>query len=381
MSQFNANSNTDDFENIIGRTYNINLLPTHIIESTKFKCWTNLFPEETEFVIKDDIFIRDFSITSQEDLDRIIEADYVLGFNCNARIEILKNIEHFWNEDPNSAPIKLPKEGYSIFADQIRILFKEIDELALVSCMKNGYIELFNYIYDREKHNINRDKSFNEFALLHYAFLNGQIEMIKRGIEIGLKVKDIFIKSAMDSGNVEVLELLFQHNVEIRYNGLVDACRYASPEMFKIFLKYYSNKQGNNPSNLLLYAVKNLTNLKELVLNNDIMLARFWGKKFAYELLDECIIHSVDLEVVLFIEKHFETTIKEFKEYYNRGFSKHYNININVVWNDNHELYNYLYINGFKVDDYILRHVVKYRRHRITPALVKKHISECLYDQ
>jgi hypothetical protein len=167
MSQFNANSNTDDFENIIGRTYNINLLPTHIIESTKFKCWKNLFPEETEFVIKDDIFIRDFSITSQEDLDRIIEADYVLGFNCNARIEILKNIEHFWNEDPNSAPIKLPKEGYSIFADQIRILFKEIDELALVSCMKNGYIELFNYIYDREKHNINRDKSFNEFALLH----------------------------------------------------------------------------------------------------------------------------------------------------------------------------------------------------------------------
>ena len=110
-------------------------------------------------------------------------------------------------------------------------------------------------------------------------------------------------------------------------------------------MDYYIHKLGNNPSNLLLYTVKNIENLTELVLNNDLMLAKSWGKKFACELLDECIIHSVDLETVLFIEKHFEITVKEFKEYYNISYSKHYYITTNILWNDNYELYNYLYSN------------------------------------
>lgn len=376
MSQFNATATKDDFENIIGIPYNINLLPTHIIESTQFKCWQNLFPEETEFVIKESIFVKDLIIRSQKDLDDIIEADCVLGFNQATRIEILKNIEYFWNEDPNSAPIKLPEEGYSIFADQVRVLFKEVDEMATVSCMKKGYIELFNYIYEREKGNINRDKTFNTYALLHYAFLNGHIEMIKRGIEIGLPITDILIKPAIDSGNIEIFKLLFVTNFEIQYGGIINMCEYAPLEMFKIFLEYYIHKLGNNPSNLVLYAIKNIVNLKELVLNNDMMMANSWGKKFACELLDECIVHSVDLEVVLFIEETFDVTINEFKEYYNRNYSKHYFISLNIVYNDNYELYNYLYTNGFKVDNEMLNNVTKYRRHRITPALIKKHISE-----
>ena len=141
-------------------------------------------------------------------------------------------------------------------------------------------------------------------------------------------------------------------------------------------MNHYIYKLGNNPSNLILYAVKNLVNLKELVLNNDIALAESWGRKFACELLDECVNHSLDMEVVLFVEQHFDITMQEFKEYYNKNYSKHYFINMNVIYNDNYELYNYLYINGFKVDNEILSHVTKYRRHRITPALVEKHIKE-----
>ena len=380
MSQF-YNAKDREIENIIGSPHQISELPTHILESTQFLTWKNLFPEETEYCIKDAIFVKDLSIQSQEDFDKIIEADYEFGFNQNARVEIFKNMEYYWNENPNSAPILLPNEGYSIFVDQVRILFKEIDEMAVVSCMKHGYIELFNYIYDREKGNMNRDKIFNAYTLLHYAFLNGQIEMIKRGIEIGLEVKDVFIKSAIDSGDVELFKLLFENNVEIRHYGIIDACQYAPPEMFKIFLDYYIHKLGNNPSNLLLYTVKNIENLTELVLNNDLMLAKSWGKKFACELLDECIIHSVDLETVLFIEKHFEITVKEFKEYYNISYSKHYYITTNILWNDNYELYNYLYSNGFKVDNEILRYVTKNRKLRITPALIKKHINEGFYEE
>ena len=391
MSQFNnntdakapaeafANASAEAREidnNIIGRPYHINELPKHITESSQFETWQNLLTGEQYFYIKDELFVRDLTINSQADFDRIIEADYELGFNQDARKEILKNMDKYWNEAPNSAPIQLPKEDYSFFTNQVLTLFKEIDELALVTCMKKGYIELFNYIYEKEGGNINRDKTFNTYALLHYAFVNGRIEMIKRGIEIGLKVNDIFIKSAIDSGDVEVFKLLFENELVIKFNGLSDVCKYATPEMFKIFLDYYINKLHNQPSNLLLHAVKNTANLKEIVLNNDITLSKFWGKEFAYELLDECIMYSVDQEAVVFIEHHFETTIKEFKEYYNSNHSKHHYISSNVLSNDNLELYNYLYCNGFKVDNETLNHVIKYRNRKITPGLVRKHIAE-----
>jgi hypothetical protein len=87
-------------------------------------------------------------------------------------------------------------------------------------------------------------------------------------------------------------------------------------------------------------------------------------------------MYSVDQEAVVFIEHHFETTIKEFKEYYNSNHSKHNYISSNVLCNDNLELYNYLYNNGFKVDNETLNHVIKYRNRKITPGLVRKHIAE-----
>ena len=370
MSQFNnSTANAREIDNIIGRPYHINELPKHITESTHFETWQNLLTGEQYFYIKDELFVQDLTIRSQADFDKIIEADYVFGFNQEARKEILKNMDKYWNEDPNSSPIQLPKEDYTFFSNQVLTLFKEVDEMALVTCMKKGYIELFNYIYDRKDGNINRDKTFNAYALLHYAFKNGRIEMIKRGIEIGLQVKDIFIKSA-------IFKLLFENELVINFNGLSDVCKYATPEMFKIFLDYYINKLRSQPSNLLLHAVKNLANLKELVLNNDILLSKFWGKKFAYELLDECIMYSADQEAVVFIEHHFETTIKEFKYYYNSNHSKHHYISSNVLCNDNLELYNYLYSNGFKVDNETLNHVIKYRNCRITPGLIRKNIAE-----
>jgi hypothetical protein len=39
-------------------------------------------------------------------------------------------------------------------------------------------------------------------------------------------------------------------------------------------------------------------------------------------------------------------------------------------------LYNYLYSNGFKVDNETLNHVIKYRNCRITPGLIRKNIAE-----
>ena len=73
----------------------------------------------------DNIFVTDFNIRSQADLDRIIEADAVFCFTCNVKIEILRNIERYLNEDTNSVSVRLPIEDYSFFANQVRGLVKK----------------------------------------------------------------------------------------------------------------------------------------------------------------------------------------------------------------------------------------------------------------
>ena len=357
--------------------YLISELPEHITESTHFISWRSLFPNEPIFTMETSIYTPNLEINSQEDLDKIINSDYVLGFNKKARMNILKNLETYWNEDPNSAPIILPEKDKSFFANQIHTFIKESStEMILVSCIKHGYIELFDYIYEKENIDINKNNSFNMYSLLYYAVLNENIEMIKRGLEIGLTVTGSLLIPAIKTGNLEIYKLLFDDKNVLDYRGELDICEYASPEIFKLFMDSYVNKYKKDPAKLVVHTVKNLVNMKELVLNYDMTTINKIDNSFIYDLFDECIIHSTNIEVVLFIEEQFKVTIKEFKEYYNRQYSKHYSISINVIWNDNYELYNYLYSNGVLVDNVILQTVVRMRHHRITPGLVKKHLRE-----
>ena len=357
--------------------YLVSELPEHITESIHFTTWCNLFPNEQVFTMETSIYISNLEINCQEDLDRIINSDYVLGFNKKARMNIFKNLEIYWNEDANSAPIILPEKDKSFFANQIHTFITESStEMILVSCIKHGYIELFDYIYEKENIDISKNNSFNMYSLLYYAVLNENIEMIKRGLEIGLTVTGSLLIPAIKTGNLEIYKLLFDNKNVLDYRGELDICEYASPEIFKLFMDSYVNKYEKDPAKLVVHTVKNLVNMKELVLNYDMTTVNKIGNSFVYDLFDECIIHSTNIEVVLFIEEQFKVTIKEFKEYYNRQYSKHYSISINVIWNDNYELYNYLYSNGVLVDNVILQTVVRMRHHRITPGLVKKHLRE-----
>ena len=366
-----------EFTSPLFSEYLISELPEHITESTHFTNWRNLFPNEPIFTIETSIYISTLEINSQEDLDKIINSDYVLGFNKKARMNIFKNLEIYWNEDSNSAPITLPEKDKSFFANQIRTFITESSiEMIFISCIIHGYIELFDYIYEKENININRNNTFNMYSLLYYAVLNENIEMIKRGLEIGLTITGSLLIPALKTGNTEIYQLLFDNKNVLDYRGELDICEHASPEVFKLFMDSYVNKYEKDPAKLVVYTVKNLVNMKELVLNYDMTTVNKIGNSFIYDLFDECIIHSTNIEVVLFIEEQFKVTIKEFKEYYNRQYSKHYSISINVIWNDNYELYNYLYSNGVLVDNVILQTVVRMRHHRITPGLVKKHLRE-----
>jgi hypothetical protein len=162
------------------------------------------------------------------------------------------------------------------------------------------------------------------------------------------------------------------------YKRELDICdsEYTSPEIFKIFLDSYVNKYGKDPANLVVYTVKNLANMKQLVLNYDMSTIHKIGNTYIFKLFDECISRSTKLEVVLFIEEQFKVTIKEYREHYVKKYSKQCYISNSVIWNDNYELYNYLYTNGFLVDNIILQAVTRMRLYKITPGLVKKHISD-----
>jgi hypothetical protein len=362
-------------------------LPEHIVESNHFISWRELFPHEPIFSIETSVYIDKLDINSQEDLDRIINSDCVLGFNKKARMNILKNLEIYWNENPNSAHIILPEKDKSFFSNQIYTFIKETSiEMILVSCMKHGYIELFDYIYEKEQINYTNNiyhisynnNTFNKYSLLYYAVLNENIEMIKRGLEIGLEVTGSLFMPAIQTGSIEIYNLLFENKNVLDYQRELDICdsEYTSPEIFKIFLDSYVNKYGKDPSKLVVYTVRNLANMKQLVLNYDMSTIHKTGKTIVYNLFDECISRSTKLEVVLFIEEQFKVTIKEYREHYIQKYSKQYYISNSILWNDNYELYNYLYTNGFLVDNIILQAVTNRRLHKITPGLVKKHLRE-----
>ena len=64
MSSFDADS--------LLRMHHIASLPEHYLESIQFKSWIDLFPEESEFHIPDHLYVQDFEIQSQADLNKII---------------------------------------------------------------------------------------------------------------------------------------------------------------------------------------------------------------------------------------------------------------------------------------------------------------------
>jgi len=382
---------------LIATEYLTDLLPEHITDSTYFKNWRALFPTETTFLFYNNAIIPNLDINSQTDFDNIVDTDYILGFSAKTRIEIFGKLEDYWNNNPNSAPIRLPKPDKSCFGNQIRDLFTKKSDMVLVSCMVNGYTELFEYMYKKECANAVFDPSYNDIHvpsinvkylpsfctswLLYHAVVNGQTEMVKRCIEIGMEVTSSLIRPIIKSNNIEILHILFEANSELvnMSHTQIYFCEDAPIEMFRVFLDYYVNKSGKDPIKLTLMAIKNLENFKELVLNYDICNKQNFSKSTICEWFVECIKNSVNIETVLFIEEHFNTTMKEIKKISESKYFEYLNINYicdNVILNDNLELYNHMHQSGFSVDYQLLYLVIKERCIRITPGLVKKHIEQ-----
>ena len=373
MSNLNTMS-TFEVNTIIGQPYPVAALPEHYIESTQFKNWRDLFPEEPEFHIPDHLYVQDFIVRSQADLDKIIDTDCAYGFTQKVHIEIFKNTERYWCEDPNSSPFKLPQEGKSWFSNQLITLFTETVSTINIQCMKLNYVALFEYIVERDGPAALYGRStLNVFSVLYYAVHNDNLEIFKRGVELGCLISDDLFKPAIKTNNFEIMTMLFERNIQINKNIEKEFCEKASPEMFELFLENYVNVYKKAPSDLLRLSLYKFDICEKIVKRVQPSTV---SVDFVFELLKVFAIESINIVVVRLIEAHFGTTMKDFMEA-NKEF-KYRSSNFipqEIIVRDNLGLYLHLYESGFWITEQTYETAKYYLCKKITPGLIRKHLN------
>ena len=366
MSSFDADS--------LLRMHPIASLPEHYLESIQFKSWIDLFPEESEFHIPDHLYVEDLTIRSQTDLDKINEAECAYGFTPKVHKIIFRNTERYWSEDPNSAPFRLPQAGKSWFGDQLIALFTEFPSTINIQCMKLNHVTLFEYIVERDGPVALHGRSaMNVFSVLYYAVCNNNIEIFKCGVEMGCIISDDLFKPSIKKNNFEIMNILFERNIEINKNIEKEFCEKASPEMFELFLENYVNRYKKVPTDLLrlsLYKFEICEKIVKCVQPSTV------SKDFVFGLLRVFAVESINIEVVRLIEAHFGATMKDFIEA-NKEF-KYRSSNFipqEILIKDNLDLYLHLYESGFWITTDTYETAKYYLCKNITPGLIRKHLN------
>ena len=361
MSQFTINTDTDKIVEMID--YPIESIPSHIIESEHFKDLLEIYPDETVFPFYNTSFSSSLEIHSQSDIDLIMESEYTFMFSHDARVEILRNIYKYWMEDPNSASIELPERDYSWFSNQILTLFEDRDSILVMTCMKMNYVELFDFIIERDGliAILIAIQNASSYSLLYYAVYNGHVEILRRGIEVGCDLSIELIDIAIKADNLEICTILIESGLTATNKTGKIAAEYASPELFCMILDKFGFIVNKD---LLIPALNNLDNLKELVLNRKIRL-----EPNDSSLLKEALAGAKDLEIINFIEEQFRLTWDDILRISNF-------IPESVIKKDNLKLYNYLRSKGFYVRELLITSAIHNKCMNITPGLIRKHNNE-----
>ena len=345
--------------------YQVVDLPAFFTESEHFKNWSEMF-KETIFPLYPSAFLSNLEIKSQENLDKVIECESLYLFSRKARIQILSNIYTYWKEDPNSVQMRLPKEHKSWFANQVRALFQNKGiYMTLVQCMKSNYIDLFEYIYERDgPDSLISDSAWSIYPLLLYAIVNNNVEILLRGIEVGCTISPILLETAIERKSVEIVKILLNNGIDLSKKAAEVAAEKATREIFCLILDNFTPKMEF----FIPFALNNIENLKELFLNR---IKCNTDKNMGFRLLDECITNAKSLETVKFLEEYFELSLCDLIK---RDKSLYGNIPRQVVIKDNLELYTYMYSCGFLVNESLIDEAIQNKCLNITPGLIRKNL-------
>jgi hypothetical protein len=364
--------------------YPISTLPDFILESEYFKNWSELCPNEHMITLSNKMYLENLEITCNEDLYKLIECESLMLFSSKARVEILRNFNTYWMENPNSSGLRLPVKNCSYFGDQLLGLL-EGDEpfYIMMYCMKNDYRDLFEYIYQRDGvKSFRSSHPFAVFTLNYYAIVNHNNELLDRAIEIGCPLRgpksssSMLFEPVIDKNNIEAARILIKHGVKIEGAEIERAAEFASIELFRLILDTFMPNINQfcfteNKGRILYRALKNIENLKEMFLNRDICFddIELWKN----DLLKFCITKSMSLEVVKFIEEYFSYTLEDYIKSKPKDEHCHKYISNIIVEKDNIELFNYMRGYGFIVGE--LSHVTAAEKRcvKLTPGFIKFH--------
>ena len=346
--------------------YIVATLPEHILESSHFKNWREIFPEEHIFPCYNNIYLENLEIRSQEDLDKIIECESVFIFNTKFRIEIFKNMYKYWSEYPSSSPIKLPDKCNSWFSGQVATLFSERDATIASTCFKRNYVDLFDYLLERDGlDQIDNGGLYSLYSLPYYGVMNNHVEIVRRGLEVGCNASMDLFDVAIEKRNLEMFKLLLEFKVIFTKKTLIIAAKFGLPEIYEHFLK--ESRKMNVFPEYVIETLKNLDNLKFLLIQHGSTID-------GLKLLGECLQNAYDLNVITLLEEHYGSKIIDQIQ----SNPEYKYINISVIKKDDYELYTYLRSKGFLVIESLIVGSLYHKSYRISPGLLKKHKADDL---
>lgn len=364
----------------------ITSLPDFIQESQHFMSYKELYPDETTYLIPSTMLLNSLEINSNEDFYRIIDVESQYLFSKNDRITILRNIDLYWQNNPNASGIILPTKNVSHFGNQVNALFDNMGSYMIaMKCMKHNYVELFEYLFERDGEQcLISTHPMHTTLLIYFAVINGHREILLKGIELGSPVNFKLLEPAILKGYTDILHILIdeikKQKVEINMHTFYEIMKNGNRTAFALLLDNFVTDINEfcfrkDNGRVIYSAMQHIEILKELVSRN----INCTDKTFAKGLIEYCVNNNKSIEMINLVGTHFGYT---FADHYNEKyiFKIKPNIPEHVIKGDNLDMYELLRSAGFLVTDDMVNIAYTCKNTKITPGLLKKHISETPFE-
>ena len=376
MSSFASaeSKETDIFEN-----YPIYSLPDFITESALFIRTLDMCPTMTEFTYDRNKMVLTLKIVTREDFEKLIDADHMFGFTSKVQIQLFENMYNFWLNDPDSGELPLPVKDFSHFGNQVRALFLESETVLPIRCFQGNYIELFDYLIKRDGVRMVDSGRWPDYTLPFYGVVCNHIEIVKRGLELGVSVADDVIDEAIKQQNIEMFRLLVNHNVRYTKKTLDAAAKKGVIEMYEYFLNVAKKRGVECLKRYVVHTLQNKDNLEYLLLRSGVDIKFIDG----LDLLQECISEGYSSEIIRLVDAHFSkpdtnqninqnTLINELQKI--PGYT---NISDKVIFNEDLELFMYLQSKGFLITPKLIDYVTQtHKSSKFTPGFLKHQYAK-----
>ena len=357
--------------------YPIESLPEFITDSSLFIMTLDMCPTMKTFPFLISKMPSSLKIESCEDSQRLTEADHMFGFTTKTQIQIFESMYEFWLNDTSSVNLPLPVEDFSHFGNQVRALFLESNSILPVRCFQGNFVELFDYLLKRDGlHKIDSGR-WPDYTLPYYGAVCNHVEIVRRGLEVGVSVAKDVIDQAIIKENQEMFDLLISHNVRFSTRTLELAAEKGLPGMYKYFLKVAIDKKML--SKYVFNTLENKDNLEFLLHKSGVNLhteENIDGR----ELLAQCIREAYSAEILQLVDGYFtkmnvngKTMINTMSQF-RPGLEY---ISEKVIYKEDLELFIYLQSKGFLISELLIYYVIEtHKSIKFTPGFIKKKIAE-----